>query len=132
VIHIRSLAEQIAAVPAKEADQFLAGLSDVEAAALRYDWSWWGRPDQFEPAHPALGANWSTWLILEWPNGGIGSIFNATEPEQFRGPQFDGAWCLTGDTSVLMADGSEKQLIDIERGDVVTTRSGARMVLAHA
>lgn len=29
---------------------------------------------------------------LEWPNGAIGSIFNATEPDQLRGPQFDGGW----------------------------------------
>ena len=30
---------------------------------------------------------------LEWPNGAIASVFNATEPDQLRGPQFDGAWC---------------------------------------
>jgi phage terminase large subunit-like protein len=30
---------------------------------------------------------------LRWPNGAIGSIYNATEPDQLRGPQFDGAWC---------------------------------------
>lgn len=30
---------------------------------------------------------------LTWPNGATGTIFNATEPEQLRGPQFDGAWC---------------------------------------
>jgi len=30
---------------------------------------------------------------LTWPNGAVASIFNATEPEQLRGPQFDAAWC---------------------------------------
>jgi phage terminase large subunit-like protein len=30
---------------------------------------------------------------LTWPNGAIASIYNATEPEQLRGPQHDGAWC---------------------------------------
>lgn len=30
---------------------------------------------------------------LTWPNGGIATIYNATEPEQLRGPQHDAAWC---------------------------------------
>ncbi len=28
-----------------------------------------------------------------WPNGAQGILFNAVEPDQLRGPQFDGAWC---------------------------------------
>lgn len=30
---------------------------------------------------------------LTWPNGAWATIFNATEPDQLRGPQHDGAWC---------------------------------------
>lgn len=30
---------------------------------------------------------------LTWPNGAIATLYNATEPEQLRGPQHDGAWC---------------------------------------
>src|SRR5690242_1466352 len=30
---------------------------------------------------------------LEWPNGAIGMVFSAEDPEQLRGPQFDAAWC---------------------------------------
>jgi len=30
---------------------------------------------------------------LTWPNGGVATLFNATEPDQLRGPQFDAAWC---------------------------------------
>jgi len=30
---------------------------------------------------------------LTWPNGAIASIYNATEPEQLRGPQHGAAWC---------------------------------------
>jgi phage terminase large subunit-like protein len=30
---------------------------------------------------------------LTWPNGAIATTFNATEPDQLRGPQFDLAWC---------------------------------------
>ena len=29
---------------------------------------------------------------LTWPNGAVATIFNATEPDQLRGPQFDTAW----------------------------------------
>jgi phage terminase large subunit-like protein len=30
---------------------------------------------------------------LTWPNGATALLFNATEPDQLRGPQFDLAWC---------------------------------------
>lgn len=30
---------------------------------------------------------------ITWPNGAVASLFNATEPDQLRGPQFDSAWC---------------------------------------
>jgi len=30
---------------------------------------------------------------LTWPNGAVATLFNAVEPDQLRGPQFDGAWC---------------------------------------
>lgn len=30
---------------------------------------------------------------LTWPNGAVATLFNATEPDQLRGPQFDLAWC---------------------------------------
>ncbi|MFN3212300.1 MAG: DNA-packaging protein [Henriciella sp.] len=30
---------------------------------------------------------------LEWPNGAIGLVFSAEDPESLRGPQFDAAWC---------------------------------------
>lgn len=30
---------------------------------------------------------------LTWPSGAVATLFNATEPDQLRGPQFDCAWC---------------------------------------
>lgn len=30
---------------------------------------------------------------LTWSNGAVATLFNATEPNQLRGPQFDLAWC---------------------------------------
>src|ERR1700744_2412679 len=29
---------------------------------------------------------------LTWPNGAIATLYNATEPDQLRGPQHDAAW----------------------------------------
>lgn len=31
--------------------------------------------------------------VLEWPNGALGQLFSAREPESLRGPQFAAAWC---------------------------------------
>lgn len=30
---------------------------------------------------------------VTWPNGAVASLYNATEPDELRGPQHDGAWC---------------------------------------
>lgn len=30
---------------------------------------------------------------LTWPNGAVATLFNATEPDQLRGPQHDLGWC---------------------------------------
>ena len=30
---------------------------------------------------------------ITWANGAVATLFNATEPDQLRGPQFDLAWC---------------------------------------
>ena len=30
---------------------------------------------------------------LTWPNGAVATLYNATEPDQLRGPQSDLAWC---------------------------------------
>jgi phage terminase large subunit-like protein len=30
---------------------------------------------------------------VTWQNGAVATLFNATEPDQLRGPQFDLAWC---------------------------------------
>jgi predicted phage terminase large subunit-like protein len=30
---------------------------------------------------------------LVWPNGAVATLYNATEPDQLRGPQHEAAWC---------------------------------------
>src|SRR4051794_38920676 len=30
---------------------------------------------------------------LEWPNGAVGEVFSADDPQSLRGPQFEAAWC---------------------------------------
>lgn len=39
---------------------------------------------------------------LEWPNGAVGLVFSAEDPDSLRGPQFDAAWC---DEIGVWADG---------------------------
>ena len=44
-------------------------------------------PPDFRPTYqPSLRR-------LTWPNGAIATLYNATEPDQLRGPQHDAAWC---------------------------------------
>lgn len=156
-----SPAQILANLPEAEREAALASLSDEVKAELRYNWDFWARPNQIQPA-----GDWTTWLILagrgfgktrtgaetirrwacgdtplspgsckrmalvaetapdardvmvlgpagllachpkdfrptyypskrlvEWPNGAQAILFNAVEPDQLRGPQFDGAWC---------------------------------------
>ena len=40
-------------------EKILADLSNETCAALRYDWSFWGRPKQQLPS-----GDWQTWLLL--------------------------------------------------------------------
>lgn len=43
---------------------------------------------------PAFRPEWQpSTRTLMWPNGCIGATYNATEPDELRGPQFDAAWC---------------------------------------
>lgn len=43
-------------------------------------------PKDFRPAYEPSKRR------LTWPNGATATVFNATEPDQLRGPQFDAAW----------------------------------------
>ena len=150
----RSVAEQLAALPEDEQDEFIASCTEDEIQALLYDWRGFSaRPEQIAP-----GGEWDVWIALagrgfgktrmgaEWireqvDNGcmrlaliaetqkdleevmiegdsGLLSVFpphqapdykkkpvqikfhtgaialgyNATQPNQLRGPQFDAAW----------------------------------------
>ena len=53
-----SLAASVAALPDAVRRALLATLSDDEARALAYDWSFWARPEQLPPA-----GTWSFWLL---------------------------------------------------------------------
>lgn len=43
-------------------------------------------PPEFRPSYEPSKRR------LTWPNGAVATVFNATEPDQLRGPQFDCAW----------------------------------------
>lgn len=62
---------------------------------------------------------------LTWPNGAVASLFNATEPDQLRGPQFD---CFVAGTKVH-ARGDIYRIEHLMVGDPVLTRKGYRRVI---
>lgn len=57
-------------------------------------------------------------------NGSYVRGFAADTPDRLRGPQ-----CLIAETQITMADGTTKSIIDIQAGDYVQTRSGARCII---
>ena len=54
-----SQAELLASLSESERAEALAGITDPEAAALLYDWRFWARPEQMQPA-----GDWTTWMVL--------------------------------------------------------------------
>lgn len=61
-----SLAAQLAALPDQGA-AWLDSLTPEARLALRHDWRFWGRPEQFAPGTETASdprANWRTWLVL--------------------------------------------------------------------
>ena len=62
--------------------------------------------------------------LVTFSTGATAHLFSADEPERLRGPQ-----CVSGDTRVLMADGSEKPIAVVLEGEYVMTRAGARRVI---
>jgi len=44
-------------------------------------------PAEFQPVYEPSKRR------LTWPNGAVATLYNATEPDQLRGPQHDLAWC---------------------------------------
>lgn len=64
---------------------------------------------------------------LTWPNGSVATLFNATEPDQLRGPQQHIAWCFIAGTMVETERGHVpiEQVTDQDR---VMTMQGWRRV----
>lgn len=78
--------EQLATLPAKERKRVLDGLLDAELEALRFDWGFWGRPDQQLP--PAL-----EWLILLVLGGrGTGKTRTGAEGVRKLARENPGSW----------------------------------------
>lgn len=68
---------------------------------------------------------------LTWPNGAIATTFSAERPDRLRGPQHDGAWCLTGETRISTSLGPVGLDVILPGMQVMTSR-GYREVIAMA
>ncbi len=66
---------------------------------------------------------------IEFKNGALAHGYNATEPNQLRGPQFDLAWCFIAGTMVATPYG-DVPIENIKIGDEVLTRDGPKRVVA--
>jgi len=55
----KSPAELFAEMPEEERTALLEGMTNEELAALRWDWSFWARPNQVAPT-----GDWNTWMVL--------------------------------------------------------------------
>lgn len=64
---------------------------------------------------------------IVWPNGAIALGYNATEPDQLRGPQFDCAWCFIAGT-MITCNGNEVPVEQLNVGDKVLTRKGLKEI----
>ena len=64
---------------------------------------------------------------LTWPNGAVATTFNATEPDQLRGPQFDLAWCFIAGT-MIETDRGAVPIEQVTDRDMVMTQLGWRRV----
>lgn len=75
-----SRAEILALVAEAERASFFASLTEEQAAALRWEWDFWARPDQLPPA-----GDWGTYVMV----GGrrIGKTRASSEWVRKRGPQ---------------------------------------------
>lgn len=69
-------------------------------------------------------------FTIELTNGSIIQSISAEKPERFRGPQFHGGWCCVAATLVTMADGTQRRIDAVRRGDMVLTPAGPRRVTA--
>ena len=58
----------LSTLPERERSQILSALTEAEANALLYDWSFWARPKQLPPGHPRGAmpdrADWRYWLVM--------------------------------------------------------------------
>jgi len=93
-----SLAESLASLSESERAAVLADLTDDEAAALEYDWRFWGRPAQIAP-----DGEWSTWLAL------AGRGFGKTE----AGAQWVRERVQSGARSIALVAETQKDLEDV-------------------
>ena len=71
--------------------------------------------------------------LLTWPNGAVGHVRSAEDPDSIRGLQSDWVWgdepaCLTGDSMVLTEHGWQR-IDSITAGQRVHTRLGLRRVM---
>jgi phage terminase large subunit-like protein len=85
-------AEAFRSLPRAEQEGRLSGLSPEALAYLRYDWSFWARPDQLPPP-----GDWFVWEI--WAGRGWGKSRTGAEWIKAKALKYPKTrWALVGET----------------------------------
>lgn len=114
-----ALADELARLPDSEREKILSELTDEEAEAILWDWTFWQRPNQAEPE----GSDWFVWLIL----AGRGFGKTRTGAEWVRSNVATGNYgriTLVGETAADVRD----IMIDGESGILAISPPGERPI----
>lgn len=99
----RFTARSLASLPSADRERFLASLTDEEAAAFLYDWTFWARDNQLCP-----GGMWSVWLLLAGRGFGktrTGAEWIRAEVESGRASRIALAARTSADAREVMVEG---------------------------
>lgn len=93
-----SAAEEFSLLPKEEQDFKLSRLSDESAFLLKYDWAFWGRPEQLLPDH-------DDWDVMFWCAGrGSGKTRPASEAVNMWAENKNRHICIVGETAAEVRD----------------------------
>jgi phage terminase large subunit-like protein len=102
-----SLANSLASLPDSDRQAWLANLTDAEAAALKYEWRFWARPNQIPPPDDE---DWFIWLAKPgrgWGKTRAGAEWVRMRVESGRAKQLAFVNDTARDTRSLMVEGPD-------------------------
>lgn len=106
-----SVAKSLASLPPAQRDKLLARYGAKELAALRYDWRFWGRPEQLTPT-----GRWDIWVNLAgrgWGKTRTGSEWVQAKAHDLPGSHGALISLTPADARDVMIEGGDSSLLKI-------------------